>query len=83
LWEASFFLELKNEKKHMLDFMKMCLGPNRLIYDPIYQELKSLDEDFMKEVCKNFVQYSKDVHVLNTYRYNMQVLGSQITQEII
>ena len=83
LWEALIYIELEREKKHMIDFIKMILGPARQKFDFILVQLQELEENSMKVICKNFVQYTKDVHVLNTYRYNLDFLGSQITVETI
>ena len=47
------------------------------------RELSLVDKMHMRRVCKNLVQYIKDVHVLNTYKYNFECLGSNIPEDIL
>jgi len=75
----------------MRDFIKLNMrGPQRMKYDWLVEELNQLGEapstsadNHMKKVCKNLVQYLKDLLVLDTYHYNYVTLGSQKTFEVI
>ena len=46
-------------------------------------QLENLDEKFIKKICKNMVQYIKDLQVLDTYRYQCEFYDKDLTMEII
>ena len=84
LWEAQIYVEIDKERLKMRDFIKINMrGQQRLKYDWLVDELNEVEDAHMKQVCKNLVQYIKDLHVLDTYRYNYISQGSRKTAEVI
>jgi hypothetical protein len=91
LWEAVIYVEIDKERCRMRDFIKLHLrGPQRLKYEWLVEELNQLGEapstsadNHMKKVCKNLVQYLKDLLVLDTYHYGYVLSGAAKTFEVM
>ena len=83
LWTAQLFVELKEEKEKFIKFIKSIVGENRVKFNWLLKEVTDLEDEYLKKVAKNYVQYVKDIHVLKTYHYNVEQLSSKITPDII
>lgn len=67
----------------MRNFCKTVLGEDRAKCEQLAKDLDELEESSLDPVCRKYVQYCKDVHVLRTYHYNVDNQGAVLTVETL
>jgi hypothetical protein len=82
-WEATLKVLLLEEKASMRTFCKNVLGPDREKCEQLAKDLDELDEGSLDPICRKYVQYCKDLHVLRTYHYNIDNQGTVLTTETL
>ena len=82
-WEATLKRFMLEEKSTMRNFIKNMVGPARQKYEWLEKDLGSMSEENIDFICKKYVQFLKDVHVLRTYHFNVDFKGTPVTFETL
>ena len=76
-------LEVEKEAAKLKEFLMLMKAPHREPYEFLLVELNRLTREHIDIVCKNLVQYIKDMHVLDVYRFRCQHMDSDFNKELI